>query len=213
MLFPANGLMPCLKTVSIFFVATMIALPANLNAGLPTDQIRESLNKMVGILENPEFMGPEHLEKKKELIRSAADERIDWNGLSQRCLGRHWRQRTAEEKKIFVSTLTRFLEINYTDIIVDNLGNLADIIYQDESIEGKYALVKIKLVSRSNLETPIFYRMKSMSDGSGWEIIDIVIEGTSMVKIYRTQFNDILRNGTFDELIEKIKTKTAELNH
>ena len=190
----------------------MIALPANLNAGLPTDQIRESMNKMVAILENPELKGAEHLEKKKELIRTAADERIDWYGLSQRCLGRHWRPRTAEEKKIFVSTLTRFLEINYTDIIIDNLANLTEIIYQDESIDGKYALVRIKLVSKRNLETPIFYRMKSLSDGSGWEIIDIVIEGASMVKIYRTQFNDILRNGTFDELIEKINTKIAELN-
>ena len=190
----------------------MIGLPAYLNAGLPTDQIRKSLNKMVAILENPELIGAEHLEKKKELIRTAADERIDWYGLSQRCLGRHWRPRTAEEKKIFVSTLTRFLEINYTDIIIDNLENLTEIIYQDESIEGKYALVRIKLVSKSNLETPIFYRMKSLSDGSGWEIIDIVIEGTSMVKIYRTQFNDILRNGTFDELIEKINAKTTELD-
>ncbi len=180
-------------------------------AGLPTDLIRETNKKLVAILEDPDLTDAEKLPQKKVQIGKVADERVDWYGLCQRCLGRHWRERTAEEKKLFISTLTRFVKIKYTNQILDNFGDLKEIVYQDETTVGSYALVKIILVTKDHLVTPIFYRMKSNSDESNWEIIDIVIEGTSMVKIYRTQFDDILRNGTFDELIEKINSKTIEL--
>ncbi len=189
----------------------MVLLPSTLvMAGLPMDQIRETTEKLVAILEDPDLEGVEKLSQKREQIEKTADERIDWYGLCQRCLGRHWRKRTAGEKKLFVATLTRFVKTNYTDLIVDNFGNLKDIVYQDESQEGSYALVKIKLVTKANLETPIFYRMKSNPNGTDWVIIDIVIEGASLVKIYRTQFDNILRNGSFEDLIEKINDKTAD---
>ncbi len=208
---PASALRRCFKTLTFTFLA-LIAHSTPLRAGLPTDQVKETIDKMVAILDDPVLKGPDNLDKKKELIGKAADERIDWYALCQRCLGRHWRQRTAEEKALFVSTLTRFLKINYTDIIVDNFGDLKEIVYYDESIDEKYALVKVKLVTRNNLETPIFYRLKSNSDRTDWEVIDIVIEGASMVKIYRIQFDDILRNGSFNEVIEKIEAKIAEVN-
>ncbi len=201
----------CLKKTVFTATLVMWLMTATLAmAGLPTELIRETNEKLVAILEDPDLMGEEKLPQKKVQIGKVADERVDWHGLCQRCLGRHWRKRTAEEKKLFISTLTRFVKIKYTNQIHENFGNLKEILYQDESKVGSNALVKIKLVTKDYLETPILYRMKSNSDGSDWEIIDIVIEGTSMVKIYRTQFDDILRNGTFDELIEKIKDKTTE---
>ncbi len=200
-----------LKTIAAVCLAAIVFSGA-LVAGIPRNQIRSTTDQLVAVLKDPELHGPKNLSRKRALIEEIADKRIDWYGLCQRCLGRHWRQRTPEEKKIFVTTLTRFLKTNYTDIIIENFGDLKEIKYQSESQDGKYALVKIQLVTKDDLETPIFYRMKSKSDTTEWEIIDIVIEGASMVKIYRTQFDEILNNGSFQELIEKIEEKIEALD-
>ena len=52
------------------------------------------------------------------------------------------------------------------------------------------------------------YSLKKMGDG--WRIYDVKVEGVSLVKNYRTQFNDILRKEKPTQLIERLKTKVAE---
>jgi phospholipid transport system substrate-binding protein len=44
-----------------------------------------------------------------------------------------------------------------------------------------------------------------------WKIYDVVVEDISVVANYRSQFNRILANGSFEELIKRLKEK--ESNH
>jgi len=46
--------------------------------------------------------------------------------------------------------------------------------------------------------------------GEDWRVYDLVIENVSLVNNYRSQFNRILTNSTYDELISKIKAKLSE---
>lgn len=46
-------------------------------------------------------------------------------------------------------------------------------------------------------------------DKSGaWKVYDVVIENVSLVMNYRSQFNDILAEGTHDELLEILRKKS-----
>jgi phospholipid transport system substrate-binding protein len=45
-----------------------------------------------------------------------------------------------------------------------------------------------------------------MQEG-GWTVYDVRIEGVSLVKNYRTQFEKILMKSSPQELIERLKTK------
>ena len=51
----------------------------------------------------------------------------------------------------------------------------------------------------------IAYRLRDRKDA--WKIIDVVIEGVSLVSNYRTQFASVLNGGTIDDLIAKLKDK------
>ena len=44
---------------------------------------------------------------------------------------------------------------------------------------------------------------------SGWRIYDIEIQGVSIIRSYRSQFAEILKNGTFDDLLEKLEKPIA----
>lgn len=52
---------------------------------------------------------------------------------------------------------------------------------------------------------PITYRM-ILKDGH-WRVFDVVIEGISLVQNYRTQFREILKNKTPEDLIAMLREK------
>jgi phospholipid transport system substrate-binding protein len=52
------------------------------------------------------------------------------------------------------------------------------------------------------------YKMKL--DGNEWKIYDVMVEGVSLVKNYRTQFASILRKETPAQLIDRLKKKVLQ---
>ena len=69
------------------------------------------------------------------------------------------------------------------------------------------AIVKTFIVSDQN-KIPVDYSLKKK--GGDWFVYDVKVEGVSLIKNYRTQFNDILRKESPDQLIERLKAKVAE---
>jgi phospholipid transport system substrate-binding protein len=69
------------------------------------------------------------------------------------------------------------------------------------------AIVKTLIVTDQN-KIPVDYSLKE-KDGR-WRVYDVKVEGVSLIKNYRTQFNDILRKEKPAELIERLKAKVAE---
>ncbi len=199
------------KTCGFLIFALSLFIPVHfLPAGAPTDQVRETMDKLITILEDPTLGVTREANVKRERLIETADERIDWYSLCKSSLGRHWRGRTPEEKSAFVSLLTQYLAKNYANSIINNFSDIREIIYIDEKIDCEFAAVRIKAVTNQNIEYPLAYRLRRKSDSPQWEVFDIIIEGTSMVKNYRTQFDDIIRNSSFQELIERLKERIAE---
>jgi phospholipid transport system substrate-binding protein len=82
------------------------------------------------------------------------------------------------------------------------------IIYIGENITSKLmATVKTKIVTEVS-EIPIDYRMIMKKEG--WKVYDVNIEGVSLVRNYRTQFQKILMKESPQELIERLKKKVRE---
>jgi len=48
-----------------------------------------------------------------------------------------------------------------------------------------------------------------LKDGE-WKVYDIIIEGISLVKNYRTQFREILANNPPEEVLEILRKKTKK---
>jgi phospholipid transport system substrate-binding protein len=82
------------------------------------------------------------------------------------------------------------------------------VLYEKENQEGEYAAVKVKIISNKNRDIPVEYRLKK--EGNGWLIYDVSIEGVSLVNNYRSQFNSILLQSSFENLVKKLREK-AEL--
>lgn len=182
-----------------------LLLAASASAGEPTDQVRQSVDKVLNILRNKELKRPERTQERRAAIRKIVDERFDFEEMAKRSLALHWRKRTSEEKKEFVMLYSDLLERAYIKKIEDYTDE--KVLYTGESVEGDYAVVRTKII-RKGVETPIDYRL--LRKNSQWEVYDVIIEGVSLVNNYRKQFNQIINSRSYEDLVRRLKSKKAD---
>ena len=80
--------------------------------------------------------------------------------------------------------------------------------YVGESIEGDYAVLKVKIVPDRSEEISVDYRLRKKDNN--WFVYDISIEGVSLVNNYRVQFNNILMRSSYQKLVRRLREKMAE---
>ena len=175
-------------------------------AGVPTDGVKETTDRILAIVSDPALKGPENKKKRGQLIRKAVDKRFNWEAMTQRSLARYWRKRTDAEKKEFVALFGKLLERTYLDKVGSYSGE--KVIYVGETIDGRYGTVTAKILTHSQTEVEVRYRLKERN--GDWQVYDISVEGVSLVNNYRKQFNSIILRSSYDELVQKLRKKVAE---
>jgi phospholipid transport system substrate-binding protein len=173
-------------------------------AGEPTDHVRKTTDKMITILSDPVLKN--NVEERRKMLRSTLNERFDWAEMAKRSLAEHWKGLAEEEKKEFVPLFTDLLENTYMNRIENYSGDKVN--YDDEKVKGDYSLVKVTIFTDKQVEIPVAYKMKKK--GPEWMIYDVSIEGVSLVKNYRQQFDSVILSSSYQGLVEKLKEKAAK---
>ncbi len=193
-----------LSGIVFLFLSTVIQDQAL--AGKPTDSIRKTTDKIIGIVSDPDLKETDKRKEKDLLIRKAVDEIFDWREMSRRTLARHWRKRTEQEIKEFIDLFGKLLERTYLDKVEGYSGE--EVLYKGEAVDGDYGVVKIMIITKKETEISVFYRMKKKGDD--WFVYDISVGGVSLINNYRTQFNSIIVRSSFKKLMKKLKAKVEE---
>ena len=174
-------------------------------AGEPLEQVKETTDKILSILNNPSFKGAGKSAEQKKLIWEAVDERFDWEELSRRSLGLHWAKLGTEDRKEFVTLYSALLRRTYLNRVNEYSGE--KVRYERERIDGDDAVVELRIIMRTGREIPATYRLKK--NGAAWCVYDVSVEGISLVNNYRAQFNSIIARSSYRELVKLLKERTA----
>ncbi len=168
----------------------------------PTDQLREYTDQVVKVLDDPAMARQD----RRAAVRKIAHEAFDINETAQRVLARHWQARTPAEREEFTQLFADLLERTYI-ARMDEYGG-ERIRYLGESIDGTFASVKARILTRTGTEVAVESRMNLRGDR--WLIYDVLIENVSLVANYRSQFDRIIRSSSYEELVKRLKTKREE---
>ena len=189
---------------SVFLL--VLGVSALVWAAEPTDRIKQTTDKILSIVADPQLKDPSKAPERRRLIRSAVDERFDWEEMARRSLAQFWAKRTPEEKKEFIELYSDLLERTYMSKVEDYSGE--NVLYERETIDGDYAVVKVKFVTGKNKDIPVDYRLRKK--GENWLVYDVSIEGVSLVNNYRRQFGSIITQFSYENLVKKLKEKAEE---
>lgn len=199
-----------MKTAALFRSIVAFAclfgtvLPAA--AGEPTDKIKQTTDRILSIVTDPSLKAASKEHEKRRLIRKAVDERFDWEEMARRSLGRYWAQRSDAEKKEFTHLFSDLVERTYMDKVEGYSGE--KVRYRGETVDKDTSAVKVEIETKKNTVIPVEYRL--VKRGNDWLVYDISIEGVSLINNYRTQFNSIITQSSYDELIKRLKAKVIQ---
>ncbi|MDI3465864.1 MAG: Phospholipid ABC transporter shuttle protein MlaC [Nitrospira sp.] len=175
-------------------------------AETPMEAVRETITQVLRILDDPSLKNPAKQAQRRHMLEEIAAGRFDYAEMSKRVLGSYWKPLTETQRKEFVEVYKGFLSDRYAGKIEDYSGQKQEVGYLTERIEGSYAEVRTEL--RSDKTTlPMDYRLL-MKDGR-WSAYDIIIDGVSLVSNYRSQFQKIIRESSYEELLKKLRERTV----
>lgn len=197
-------------TVVLFALIMLLSSAIWAESQPVTDSLKGTLDQIIDVLNDPSLRTPGKENERRDILLKLVKERFDEEEFARRALGSHWGERTNEERKEFVEVFSDLLQGTYLDKIDAYLAKAGsfsgkNIRYLNETVKGKYVIVTTKILTSDNAEIPVLYLFKGKQ--GNWLVCDVAIEGVSIAKNYRAQFNEILANSSFKELIAKLKSK------
>ena len=197
-----------IRPCAVMLAAVLAILSAGeAAAGPATDQLKGAVDRVIKVLEDPSLKGDDQVIERRTAVRKIANEIFDFNEIARRALARHWQPLTDKQRVEFVSLFSDLLERSYMSKI--ELYGGEKIQYVGERVDGETTSVATRIVTKNGTEVPIDYRL--LKKGDRWLVYDVNIEGVSLVSNYRTQFNKIIQTASFEDLIQKLRTKQGEL--
>ncbi len=190
--------------LAVTALALSLVVPSAAIAGEPTEQLRRHVDAVLQTLASPELKKESRAEARRAEIRKTAMRIFDFEETARRSLGRHWQSRTPPERQEFVKLFTDLIEHAYISKIDQYSGE--KVVYSADTVDGDQATVKTRIQTPKGAEIPIEYRLHKAKDQ--WLVYDVVIEGVSLVGNYRTQFNKIIQTSSYEDLVQKLKTKS-----
>jgi phospholipid transport system substrate-binding protein len=170
----------------------------------PTEVVRTTLSEVFHILEDPKLKDPAKLMPRRHLLEDVIAARFDYAEMSKRALAAHWTPLTNDQRAEFVELFKAFLSDRYAGKIEGYSGEQVE--YLSERLEGEYAEVRTKLVS-TKVEIPMDYRL--INKAGRWYAYDIIADGVSLVKNYRSQFDKIIRSDSYEELVTRLRNRAV----
>ncbi len=196
-----------MRRVALAAALGLVALGSHpASAGMPTDQLKSTIDRVLATVQDPALKGTDKATERRQRLRGLANEVFDWQETGKRALARHWQARSPNEREEFSALFADLLERSYVNKIEAYSGER--IVYEQEAVEGDQATVRTKLVTKSGTQVPIDYRM--FKAGERWRVYDVLIENVSLVGNYRSQFNRIIQQSGYPELVQRLKTKQEE---
>jgi phospholipid transport system substrate-binding protein len=178
------------------FAIPSFALPA------PQARVEEMVDTVLGILQQPE-MGKD---ERRAAVSRKVQEYLNVESISRRTLGTYWDGATEEQRQQFSTLFIRILEGTY----LNRMDGYSDgkVKYLKQRVKGNKAIVDTLVISKE-LEIPVQYKM-IYKDGN-WQIFDLVLEGISLVRNYRSSYGEIIRRSGYDGLLALMDKKVQEM--
>jgi glucose/arabinose dehydrogenase len=133
---------------------------------------------------------------------------FDFEEMAKLALGPYWDRLTPPQRTQFVSLFGTLFERSYNSLVLRFLAE-RQTIYGREAITQDRAVVQTTLVDqKTDGELPVEYRL--IDKNQRWAVFDVVVDGVSLAQNYRAQFDQIIRNSSYDTLLQRIESKVGE---
>ena len=199
--------MNILKFLLIFSFSLMLSITNTAGAdGLAPDAIvKNTADDVLEILKADKDAGHSDMNKIGKLVEEKIATKFDFNRMSKMVLGRNWSNASKDQQEHFVIEFRSLLVRTYSSALAK---------YRNQTIEYKplrsqpgdtSVTVKTQIIQPGSPNIPLDYSLDKSDET--WKVSDVVIDGLSLVTIYRGQFAEEVKQNGIEGVIQKLVEK------
>ncbi len=186
------------KKIFKFFLVFFLIFQTESFATNPSDFVQSAVNRASEILKQNISK-----EEKMEKIELIAEEVVDIKGIAYYSLGSHRKTLSSEKKEEYFKVFKKYFLKSFSS----RLAQYSDPKIQvssEKKLNEKYTIVSsILLATEKTPQVKLDWRIIT-KDIHKPLIIDVVIEGVSLARVQREEFNSIIQNNNIDGLINNL---------
>ena len=168
----------------------------------PNELIRIKWRAVISVLRNKDI----DQKAKEEKISKIVSPIFDFPLMARLSLGKeHWPKLSSSQQKKFTQLFIERLKTSYREKIT--LYTNEEVQFKPAERKKKFIHIPMELISKDKKVT-IIHKLHKMD--KRWKTYDVEIQGVSILKTYRSQFDDILRKGTVEDLLSRLEKPSSD---
>ncbi len=178
--------------------------PAAANALGPEQLVENSAKRMLTELDANRPMYAKDPAKLDSLVATVLLPNFDSEYSARLVLGQSWRTATPDQQKRFVDAFYHSLLHNYGTALLNFTADRFIILPYKGDPGDTTATVRTEVKKSTGEKVPVNFSLRKTE--TGWKAWDVVIEGISYVKSFRTDFAAEIQQKGLDEVINRLET-------
>lgn len=199
------------RGIKSLFLSLIIAItsPIAIAAQSPDAVVKQTSSGVINRIESERSA----LEANPELIYNLVDELVvphfDFMSMSKWVLGKNWKEASAAQRTDFVEQFKTLLVRTYARALLEYSGQEVKYFPVEQKPDSNLAVVRTELTSEGAKPFPVAYRMHQKNEK--WKVVDVAVDGVSLVSTYRGSFTSQIKKEGIDSLIQKLISKNDRL--
>lgn len=182
------------------------SLPALAQEAGPQDVVTKMTQDVLAAIKSDR-----HLAADRQKARKLAEEKvlphIDFEEATRIAMGRAWAQASAAQKKTLVHEFRAMLVRVYTSAGDAYQGEVLKVLPVRGRPQDDEATVRTQFIRAGGQPLAIEFQVRRTANG--WKIYDIAVEGVSLVLVYRSEFDAVMKSQGIEGLIRRLAEKNA----
>lgn len=193
------------RLATFILLAGLAALPFRMATAAPAqDLIQRLADEAITVLGDASLSG----QQRQDGLRPLFTKYLDLPFIGRFVLGRHWRPLDEQQRSAYTSAFSNYVATIYARRLEDYSGETMKVV-GSQSLSDTDTMVNTQLIRPNGPPVAVDWRVRMKGDTGN--VIDVVVEGVSMVVTQRDEFNAYLQQRSVETLIERLKAGAPEL--
>ncbi len=190
-----------LPLVIVVYAVTLAAPAAQ--AGAPSDFIRKLGDEAISVLQSCD----KSLAEREAAFGKILKQGFDMPLIARFALGRYWRVASKEQRRDYLNLFTDYVVRSYA-VRLGGYKNDSLVIISEKPIKKDF-LVDTRINRPSGAPITAIWRIRKSKNQL--RIIDVIVEGVSMLVTYREEFSAVIRRHGLPGLLETLRARIGKL--
>lgn len=192
-------------TLSLLFLGGLSNTQAE--ALTPEQLIEDTSNTVLEIINTD----AEKIRNEPDYVNQVIDEHIlpliDLQSMGKLILGKHWKSASEAQQTQFINEFKSMLIRTYAKSIAD-YGDAKIAVLANNKQQGKFYIVNTELDLGNGAPLNVAYTFRQKDEA--WKVIDLSVDGLSLVKNFRSSFNQEINETSLESLINRLANTNLE---